>query len=217
MDIVVFDLDGTLVDTSPDLVAALNVTLEHLGRSTVTSEMVAHLAGEGARALLRRGLELTGGVHDDLIENGVPIFLSHYENHISDLSVVPMGCEDALTELDGNGVRLGVCTNKPEQLARKLLEELGWIERFASIVGGDTLAVRKPDPAPLLRCVAECGDGRAAFVGDSSVDLQTAEAVDLPFWFLSATGADSPVGVPPERRISGFDRLLPALHIQDFR
>jgi phosphoglycolate phosphatase len=139
IDIVVFDLDGTLVDTAPDLIGALNHALLKLGRAQVRPELVRHSAGDGARALIRRGLELTGGITDTLVEEGVMTFLEHYEAHLCDHSTRAEHIEDALDALADADIRIGICTNKPERLARKLVLALGWQPRFASIIGGDTV------------------------------------------------------------------------------
>jgi phosphoglycolate phosphatase len=181
IDIVVFDLDGTLVDTAPDLIGALNHALLKLGRAQVRPELVRHLAGDGARALIRRGLELTGGITDALVEEGVLTFLEHYEAHLCDHSTRAEHIEDALDALADADIRIGICTNKPERLARKLVLALGWQPRFGSIIGGDTVGASKPDPRPLLACIEECGGGRAVFIGDTLSDRETAHAAGVTF------------------------------------
>ncbi len=211
-DVVAFDLDGTLVDTAPDLAAALNHSLIGLGRARVPLELVRHLAGEGTRALLRRGLELTGGATTALIEQGEPLFFDYYGARICDLSTRADHVEGALDELAAAGIRAGICTNKPERLARKLVERLGWQARFTSIVGGDTTEASKPDPAPLRRCIEACGGGRAVFVGDSRIDLATATAAGIPF-VAAATGFGSDTFACDEADavIGSFAELLPTL------
>lgn len=181
IEVVVFDLDGTLVDTAPDLVAALNHALLRLGRAQVKPELVRHLAGDGARALMRRGLELTGGATEALVEEGVLALLDHYDSHICDHSTRAEHIEDVLDALVAASIRIGICTNKPERLARKLVFALGWQPRFSSIIGGDTVGVSKPDPRPLLACIEECGGGRAVFIGDTFSDRETALAAGVTF------------------------------------
>jgi phosphoglycolate phosphatase len=166
-DVVAFDLDGTLADTAPDLAAALNHTLAALGRPPVPPPSVRNLIGHGARALLRRGLAASGEAPEPLVERGYPIFLDFYADHICDGSAAYPGIEAALDALQAQGVAAALCTNKPERLASRLLDALGWGDRFAALVGGDSLPVRKPDPAPLVEAIARAGGGRAAFVGDS--------------------------------------------------
>lgn len=211
-DVVAFDLDGTLADTAPDLTAALNHALAKLGRPSIPAESVRHMVGHGARALLRQGLTATGGSSDALIETAFPIFLDHYEAHIADDTRPFPGVEAALDALDAQGVKLAICTNKLEGLATELVTALGWRGRFAAIVGGDTLPVRKPDPAPLFEAIARAGGGRAAYVGDSITDTDTARAAGLPCVAVSFGFSDR----PPDQLgatllIDHFDELIPAL------
>src|SRR4051794_24512704 len=144
-EVVAFDLDGTLADTGPDLAAALNHVLVRLGRSEVPADEVRHLIGHGARALLRRGLAATGEGSEPLVEAGFPIFIDYYLDHICVGTRPYDGLEAALDRLVAQGVRLALCTNKAEPLTFALLDGLGWRSRFDSVVGGDTLPVRKPD------------------------------------------------------------------------
>jgi phosphoglycolate phosphatase len=192
-DVIVFDLDGTLADTAPDLAAALNHTLGALGRPQVHPESVRYLVGHGAKALLRRGLAASGDAPEDLVEQGFPIFIDFYAANICAGTRPYPGIEAALERLAAEGLRLAVCTNKIESLTLKLLEALGWRERIDAVVGGDTLAVRKPDPAPLLEAISRAGGGRAAFVGDSITDADTARAAGVPFVAVSFGFSDRPV------------------------
>ncbi|HEX8222831.1 MAG TPA: phosphoglycolate phosphatase [Allosphingosinicella sp.] len=211
-DVVVFDLDGTLADTAPDLAASLNHVLGALGRPGVPAESVRHLIGHGARALLRRGLAATGEVSQALVERGYPLFLDYYGAHICDGTAAYEGLEEALDELAGAGAALAVCTNKAEALTSKLLDALGWASRFDAVVGGDTLAVRKPDPAPLLEAIARCGGGRAVFVGDSIVDAETARAAGVTFVAVSFGFSDRPVeALGADRVIDSYAGLAAAL------
>jgi phosphoglycolate phosphatase len=211
-EIVAFDLDGTLVDTAPDLAAALNRTLEALGRPTVLLESVRHLVGHGARALLRRGLAASGEAPEELVEAGFPIFIDHYGGHICDGTRPYPGVEAALDAIEAAGARVALCTNKPEGLTRALLDTLGWRERFAAVVGGDTLKLRKPDPAPLLEVIARAGGGAAAFVGDSITDADTARAAKVPFVAVSFGFRDRPVeALGADAVVDSFAALVPAL------
>ena len=211
-DVVAFDLDGTLADTAPDLTAALNHALGVLGRAPIDPESVRHMVGHGARALLSKGLAATGESSEALIDQGFPIFLDHYTAHIAEGTRAFPGLEAALDELAAMGVALAVCTNKLEGLARELIVALGWEGRFASLVGGDTLPVRKPDPAPLFEAVARAGGGRAAFVGDSITDTDTARAAGIPCVAVSFGFSDRPADqLGADRLIDHFDDLIPAL------
>ena len=192
-DVVAFDLDGTLADTAPDLAAALNHALAALGRETVPTESVRHLVGHGAKALLRKGLAATGEAPEELVEQGFPVFIDYYGRNICEGTKAYPDVEAALDRLVAQGVAVAMCTNKPEGLTHRLLDALGWSSRFASVVGGDTLPVKKPDPAPLHEAIARAGGGRAAFVGDSIIDADTARAARIPFVAVSFGFSDRPI------------------------
>ena len=190
---VVFDLDGTVADTAPDLAAALNCALAAMGRRAVSLSEARRMVGHGTQALLRQGLEATGRCDEALIERGYPILMSYYGDHICDFTQPYEGIERAMDELKMRGVSLALCTNKPAAAARRLVDALGWQTRFAAIVGGDTLAVSKPDPAPLRLAIEQSGGGAAALVGDSIVDMATARAAGVPGIVFAHGYADRPV------------------------
>lgn len=209
---IVFDLDGTLVDSSPDLAAALNHTLVAMGRPTLPLADVVKMIGNGARMLLRRGLAATGDVDDALVAEAYPIFMAYYGGHLCDLTRPYPGIEAALDQLADMGGMLAVCTNKPEASARALIDALGWQGRFAAIVGGDTLTVLKPDPAPLNLAIERAGGGAAAFVGDSIVDVETAKAAGVPSIAVSFGFADRPADqLGATATIDSFEELVPTL------
>jgi phosphoglycolate phosphatase len=211
-NVVAFDLDGTIADTAPDLAASLNHTLAAMGRATVPTEMVRHLIGHGSRALLRRGLAATGDSSEALVAAGYPIFLDHYAANICSGTSIYPALEPALDKLKASGIAIALCTNKPERLTRLLLDALGWADRFDAVVGGDTLSVRKPDPAPLLEAMARAGGGRGAFVGDSIVDADTARAAGVPFVAVSFGFSDRPPGeFGADAVIDSYPELLPVL------
>jgi phosphoglycolate phosphatase len=143
-DVVAFDLDGTLADTAPDLAAALNHTLEQLARPALPAEAVRNMVGHGARELLRKGLQATGVVSEELVGRALPIFLDYYGAHICENTRVYSGFEAALDMLAERQIATAICTNKPERLTRKLVAALGWEGRFASIVGGVAGAQARP-------------------------------------------------------------------------
>jgi phosphoglycolate phosphatase len=214
-DVVAFDLDGTLADTAPDLTAALNHTLFQLGYPPVPAADVRHMVGHGAKALLRQGL-MAAGLDDEAlmgaVELGFPIFLEYYEAHIADESFAFPGCEAALDELAARGVSLAICTNKLESLARRFVTEIGWDRRFTVIIGGDTVGVSKPDPAPLLAAIERAGGGRAAFIGDSITDTTTAINAGIPCVALSFGFHDRPPSeLGADLLIDHYDELIPAL------
>jgi phosphoglycolate phosphatase len=211
-DIVVFDLDGTLADTAPDLAAALNHALNRLGRPSVSAQEVRHMVGHGARALLQKGLRATGEMTEALVEQGFSLFLEYYEAHIADATRRFDGLEPALKKLEVMGVKLGICTNKLERLTHQLVRALGWEGRFAAIVGGDTLCVRKPDPAPVRETIARAGGGRAIFVGDSISDTDAARAAGIPCIAVTFGFSDRPPDqLGATALIDHYDQLLPTL------
>jgi len=211
-DLVVFDLDGTLADTAPDLAAALNHALAHFGRPAIEAEMVRNMIGHGSRALLRKGLAATGPVSEELVERGYGTFLDYYAAFICEGSRVYEGVDDCLDTLRAQGIRVAVCTNKPEALTHLLLDALGWQDRFDAIVGGDTLPLRKPDPAPLREAIARGGGGNAVMIGDSITDADTARAAGVPFVAVSFGFSDRPVdALGADAVVDHFDDLIPAL------
>jgi phosphoglycolate phosphatase len=211
-DVVVFDLDGTLADTAPDLAASLNHSLNALGRPSIAPEAVRGLIGHGARALLRKGLLATGGVSEALMDDGFAIFLDHYRAHIAVGSRPYPGVETALDRLAADGVALAVCTNKLESLTLSLLDAFDWSGRFDAVVGGDTMSVGKPDPAPLHEASARAGGGRAALVGDSITDAETARAARVPFVAVSFGFSDRPVDqLGADAVIDDYEALIPIL------
>lgn len=210
--IVGFDLDGTLLDTSGDLAAAVNHALASIGRPALSVEAVKPMIGGGARAMLKHGLDATGGYDEATLDALHRLLLDHYEANLAVHTTPFPGTLAALDELAARGVTMGVMTNKLERFARGILDALGLTDRFAAIIGGDTLGVAKPSPRPIQALVEQCGGGRAAFIGDSIFDVQAARAAGLPvvacsFGFLSqpveALGADAV--------IDGYDELIPTL------
>lgn len=204
----VFDLDGTLVDTAPDLVGALNVVLALEELKPVSTDELRHLVGHGARALIQRGLNARGrAVSEARFEDLVRAFLSHYELHIADESGLYPDVENVLNDLAHAGHRLAVCTNKPEKLSLLLLEKMGLLPRFAAVCGADTFPVRKPDPAHLTGTIAQAGgDARhAVMIGDSRTDRETASNAGIPCILLDYGYSDVPArDLMPEALISHF-------------
>lgn len=213
--LVVFDLDGTLVDTAPDLVASLNHAVTQAGLEPVGYEDLTHLVGHGARAMIERTWalrerDLTG---EDLAWQ-LKEFLDFYFGSMPGDSVAYPGVVDALDRLESEGMRLAVCTNKPEALARRLLQGLNLAHRFEVITGGDTYPVRKPDPAHLLNTISEAGGtpARSVMIGDSLNDILVARNAGIASIAVRFGYSDVPVeSLNPDRIIAHFSELHPEL------
>ena len=211
-DIVGFDLDGTLLNTSGDLAAAVNHALATVGRPPLTVEQVKPMIGGGARHMLKQGLTATGGYDEPMLDALHADLLAYYEANICVLTRPYPGVVDALDALAAKGVTLGIVTNKIERFARTVLGELGLIDRFACILGGDTMSESKPSPMPIHEMVRQCGGGRAAFVGDSIFDIQAGQAAGLPTVACSYGFLMQPVeDLGADAVIDGFDALIPTL------
>ncbi len=179
---ILFDLDGTLVDSLPDLLRAMNGLLSEMGRPPVTIQQVRGWVGDGAAPLVERAMLATGGPSDISLPELVKRYLGHYEGNTAvDTRPFP-GVERTLQRLKAAGHPLGVCTNKPTALSLELLDALGLSSLFGAIVGGDTVAARKPDPAHLRATLDAMGmEGRRALmVGDSANDVAAARAAGIP-------------------------------------
>jgi len=205
---IVFDIDGTLIDTAPDLTNALNHALTGRGHHPVAPAVVRAAAGRGARAMIEEALRLAR-VEDD-IEAMLASFLAHYEANIATESRPFPGALEALDRLAAAGARLAVCTNKRERLTRMLLQALEIEEYFAALAGRDTFPVAKPDPGHLLGVIAAAGGdpSRALMVGDSAVDIRTAQGAHVPSILVSFGYAPPPPEGPrPDAVIGHFDEL----------
>jgi phosphoglycolate phosphatase len=210
--IVGFDLDGTLLDTLGDLAAAVNHALGLMDRAPLTEAAVRPMIGRGAKHMLEEGLRATGGAPDGAVERLYPELLRFYEAHIAVHSRPFPGAIAALDRLGALGVRTAVVTNKNEHLARVLLGELGLADRMATIIGGDTLGVRKPSPEPIHAMVERCGGRRAAFVGDSIYDVMAAKNAGVPSVAVSFGFLDRPAAeLGADHVIDHFDELVPLL------
>ncbi|MFZ5727157.1 MAG: HAD-IA family hydrolase [Pseudomonadota bacterium] len=210
--IVGFDLDGTLVDTLGDLAAAVNHALALMDRAPLAEAAVRPMIGRGAKHMLEQGLIASGGAPEGAVERLYPELLRFYDAHIAVQSRPFPGAIAALDRLDALGVRAAVVTNKVEGLARKLLWELGLADRMATIIGGDTLGQAKPSPAPIRAMIERCGGGRAAFVGDSILDVRAARAAGVPSVAVGFGFLDGPVAALGADHVIGhFDELLPLL------
>lgn len=212
---VVFDLDGTLVDTAPDLIDTLNLVFRREGLAELPFAQARSLIGGGVKALIERGLSLEGATCTQAeITRLYQDYLRYYADHITDRSRPFPGLERALDALDRRSCRLAVCTNKLESLSLRLLDALGLSARFAAICGPDTFGIQKPDPEVLRRTVsaARGNPHSAVMVGDSGTDIATARAAGVPVVAVDFGYTPVPVAdLGPDRIISHFDALPAAI------
>lgn len=193
---IVFDLDGTLIDTAPDLVESLNHTIAARDLAPVSYEDLTHLVGQGARVMIQRAFALRGA---PLAEEDVPAlldrFITHYEAGMPGKSHPYPGLIEALERMKAAGYILAVCTNKMERLALPLLERLQLTDYFTAIAGGDTFAFRKPDPAHILATVERAGGqaDKVLMIGDSINDIMAARNGNIPSIAVPFGYSDVPV------------------------
>jgi phosphoglycolate phosphatase len=209
--LLVFDLDGTLVDSAPDLIATLEAILPRFGFAADRDPTLRDGIGHGARHLIEYALHRQRAeVEPQTLDAMHQAFIEHYEANICVETRLNPGIPDLLDRFDAAGWAFAVCTNKPEGLSRLVLRELGVERRFAAVCGGDSFAHRKPDPAHLLDTVAAAGGSpdRAIMIGDSRTDLDTARAANVPV--VGVTFGYTPVPMAelmPDLLVENFDDL----------
>ncbi len=207
---MVFDLDGTLADTSTDLLASANACFRALGHGDLLTPADALTAFHGGRAMLRLGFSRLGDWSEDMVDAQYPRLLSAYADAICVHTTLYPGAVDAVEALRRRGDAVAVCTNKPEALAETLLRALGVRDLFGALIGADTLPVRKPDPAPYVASVLGAGGtvARSMLVGDTDTDRKTARAAGVPV-ALVTFGPEGPdiARLEPEALLHHFDDL----------
>jgi phosphoglycolate phosphatase len=212
---IVFDLDGTLVETAPDLVHATNHALGLCGLEPVAASEIRPFISFGARAMIRKGLQLHGhSVPEAEFEELFARFIAYYAENIAVGSHLFAGLQRSLDVLQARGAKLAVCTNKQEALSRKLLDALGVMPRFSALAGRDTFAVCKPHPDHLLGVIRMAGGApdRAVMIGDSDVDIATARAARVPV--VAVTFGYTEISVrdlAPDAVIKHYDELESAI------
>lgn len=212
---IVFDLDGTLIDTAPDLAAALNAVLMRERLPAIPLEKVRHMVGRGARALIENALGWNNIPADPAhVADLVSHFLVYYEANIAVTSRPFEDMERQVQALADRGCKIGICTNKPTHLSLKLLEELNLRQLFPVVLGADSRPFRKPDPRHLLETISELGGdpANAVLVGDSETDAKTARAANIPLVLVTFGYTDVPVAdLGPHAIIDHYNALEQAL------
>lgn len=209
---VIFDLDGTLADTSGDLIAAANMCFAQIGAPDLLDpQKDAGTALKGGRAMLSLGFSRLGRLGDEATLNVYyPILLEAYRQAIDVHTVLYPRAMDAVEQLKIQGYKVGICTNKPEALAALLLRRLGILDAFGSLVGADTLVVRKPDPEPLFEAARRAGGApdMCCLVGDTVTDRATAKAANVPSILVTfGPAGGNMAALEPEGLMNDFDAL----------
>ena len=207
MSAIVFDLDGTLIDSAPDIRAAINRTLVDAGHAPLDLPEVISFIGRGLPNLVERAMGMRG---IDMADHArlTDTTLMHYNAASNNLTRVYPAVIPVLTQLRADGHRLGICTNKPEEPARKVLDHFKMAHLFDAVVGGDRLSVKKPDPTPLRYAFAALGEASSLYVGDSEVDAETAQNAGVDFAFFTQGYCHIPHDKVPQRwRFDHFDTL----------
>lgn len=208
---IVFDLDGTLIDTAPDLVESLNHTIAARDLAPVSYEDLTHLVGQGARVMIQRAFALRGApLADEEIPALLDRFIDHYQAGMPGKSRLYPGLIAALDRLKAAGYVLAICTNKMERLAVPLIERLALADYFSAIAGGDTFAFRKPDPAHILATVERAGGkpDKVLMIGDSINDILAARNGNIPSIAVPFGYSDVPVeSLGASHVMTHFDQL----------
>jgi phosphoglycolate phosphatase len=201
--IIIFDLDGTLIHSAPDIHAAANLALAALGRPALDLNTVTSFVGNGVENLVALCLRATGHYSAGLQETALSHFLQAYGQNAATLTRPYPGVVDHLTRLRSQGIPLGICTNKPTVAAIDICRQLGLLQFFAHIAGAEQHQPRKPDPTPLLQCITTMGatPKTTVYVGDSAVDYRTARNANVPFWLFSAGYLNAPLPEMDQNRI----------------
>jgi phosphoglycolate phosphatase len=212
---IIFDLDGTLVDTAPDLINTLNHILEQENHPPAPEPLMRTMISEGARAMLVKGFELAGEQKSaEQFDELTRRFIAHYADNIVHSSRPFEGVIKALDRLASNGHAMAICTNKTERLAKKLIESLAMDDYFRAIIGADTLEVKKPHPGHIWGTIEAIGASRdhAVMIGDSETDIRAAQAANIPVIAVNFGYSIEPVeSFNPDAVLSTYDDLPAAL------
>jgi phosphoglycolate phosphatase len=208
VDLVIFDLDGTLIDSKQDLVCAVNAARGHMGMGALDNETVASYVGDGAPVLIRRALGR--GATDGQVQDALEFFLAYYSDHLVDHTKLYPGVPETLERLGAAGVKMAILTNKPVRMSRGIVEALGVARHFERVYGGNSFEHKKPHPAGVEALLCECGAARerTLMVGDSGVDVRTArnagiQACGVTYGFQPETLEEH----PPDLLIHRMEQL----------
>ena len=212
---ILFDLDGTLTHSAPDLQSAANVISRARGWQEFDLDTIMSFVGNGIPKLVERIFDARGAsIEEADYQTAVMDFLAYYDKHTTDLTKLYNGVSLALDDLAAQGMPMGVVTNKPEEPAKKILQEMGIAHHFATVIGGDTTPATKPDPAPYLAACKALGveAGETIYVGDSEHDGETAEGLDVLFVLCTGGYRKKPVeDILHWQAIDTFSELVAAL------
>jgi phosphoglycolate phosphatase len=211
----IFDLDGTLVDTADDLIAAMNAIAPRFDLPQIDPVEARPVAGRGGRALMRHAAAKVGrDMDDDQVIVAYPPFLDAYEERIADKSRYFEGASECVDALLSDGWRVGICTNKPERLARILMQALGGFDRYGALLGADSLPVRKPDPKHIWETIDRVGGhrDRAVMIGDTETDRKAAGNANVPCLLFSGGFSTIPIAdLEPEGIFHDYGELTAML------
>jgi phosphoglycolate phosphatase len=204
--VLVFDLDGTLIDSERDLANSVNATLEHMGRPALPDHQIAGYVGQGAARLIEQALG--PGAKAEECHQGLEHFLEYYREHMLDHTITYPGVREALAALEG--VAMAVLTNKPVRFSQRIVEGLGLAKYFRYIYGGNSFGTKKPDPEGMYRLLSDfqVEARKAMLVGDSEVDVQTARNAGT--WACGVTyglGSERLVACPPDLLVGSLTEL----------
>ena len=214
MDLFIFDLDGTLIDSKLDLAHAVNATRAHLDLPPLEHELIFSYVGNGAPVLIRRALDPEAPEH--LVNHALEYFLAYYREHMLDYTVLYPGVRETLEKLDNGERRLAVLTNKPVRISAAILDGLSVGKHFFRVYGGNSFEQKKPDPIGIETLLREAGarKERTLMVGDSAVDIQTARNAGIPCCGVTyGFQPESLAACPPDFLIERMDKLLDALQL----
>lgn len=222
VELVIFDLDGTLIDTAPEIVSATNAFLEHHGWPGLPPETITRWIGRGTRALLGEAIANAGGGASEIIADSEAladyalVFDRYYDEHCGTTSELFPEVRDTLQALAADGLAMAIVTNKEHRYTQRVLAAHDLLRFFDPIISGDTLAARKPDPAGLVTCLQAHSTpaARALFVGDSHIDALTARNAGIPVWLLPyGYNMGEPISAAePDRELEGFAAIRHSIY-----